>query len=137
MSSEDVERPEGIRQIGDVAGAVLGYSRIFIEPHHPPIEVAVMLVPMKLSYPGRKWRRPVKDAEVAAPVKTEPDLVIPLIMRTIPDEVNCPCFLRRQTVACRRGWAATNIGRGIEATGPWIVDNTIRDPVRGVARRHR
>src|SRR5262249_13288357 len=119
-----------------IAGAVLGHSRIIVERRRPPIEAAVMLVPMELRYPEGKRRRAVEDAEVAAAVEAEPDLVAPIVARTIPDQVDRVRLLRREAVACRRAGGAADIAPRVEAAGPGLVDDAIDDSICAVASGH-
>src|SRR5204862_5199282 len=70
---EAVERLERIGHVRNVARAILRHLRILIERYRLPVEVTIVLVPMKLRDPERERRQPVENEEVGAAIEAEPD----------------------------------------------------------------
>ena len=93
-----------------------------------------MFVPVELDDAEGKRRRPIENAEAAATIQTEPDSVLLLVTRTVPDLIDGVRLLRRQAVAGRRRRGAADIGPGAEMARARIVDHAVDDAIGRIAR---
>ena len=133
MLLEFIQWLERIRHVRNVSRPVLRNLRVSGKRDLRPIEVAIVLIPMELGHSQREGRRSVEDEEVAAAVKSEPDLVVTDIARSVPNLVDGSRFGRRQAGRRRRGRSAADVGGCAEFARPWVIDDAIDYPVSRVA----
>src|SRR5256885_13782651 len=80
----------------------------------------------------------VEDGKVAAAIESVPDAVTVLVARSVPDLVDCHCFVRGQTI--RRGRCvrlSANICLCVETADTGIVDDTVNHAIVRIASRYR
>src|SRR5262245_26729133 len=99
-----------------------------------PVEIQVVLIPVELGYAQGKCRGPVETGEACAPVEPEPDLAAFRVARAIPNLVDRLCLRLRQAVLRRGIRRSANVRGGAEGAGPRIVNDSVGDAVRGIAR---
>ena len=133
MRLEAVDRTERIGHVRNVARAVLRDLRILVERHGLPVEIAIVLVPMELRDAEGEWRQPVENEEVGAAIETEPDLVVALVARPVPDLVDRVGFGGGQAILRRRVRRAADVRLGAELAGARILDDAVGDAVGGIA----
>src|SRR5262249_19185518 len=111
--------------------------RIACQRDSLPVEVPIVLVPLKLDDPKKERHRAVKAqawaCKTGAAVQSKPDLFPLRVAWTVPDEVDGLGFGRREAIRCRCSGSAANVGFSAEMALSRIVDDAVDNTIFGIA----